>query len=79
MIVRMGMPKANAIQLLGGSVSAAAKTMRVSRTAVMNWPDTLSRRVSERVVGVVARKYLPPEILQLLDEDAQQPAAEQVQ
>jgi transposase-like protein len=73
-----GMEKAKAIQLLGGSMSAAARTLGVTYHAVLRWPDKLSPRVSQRVVGAVARKYLPPEILELLDDDVA-PAPGQVQ
>lgn len=73
------MEKTKAIQLLGGNVSAAARSLGVSWGAVNKWPDKLSRRVSERVLGVVARKYLPPEILRTLEEEAGPAAAPQVQ
>ena len=54
-----GMLKTKAIELLGGSVSAAAKALGVSYQAVDKWPDELPPRIAERVMGVYARDKLP--------------------
>lgn len=53
------MLKTKAIELLGGTVSAAAKAMGVSYQAVDKWPDELPPRIAERVMGVYARDKLP--------------------
>ena len=53
------MDKAKAIELLGGTVAAAAKAMGVSYQAVDKWPDELPPRIAERVMGVYARDKLP--------------------
>lgn len=53
------MLKTKAIELLGGSVSAAAKALGVSYQAVDKWPDELPPRIAERVMGVYARDKLP--------------------
>lgn len=53
------MKKTQAIELLGGTVSAAAKAMGVSYQAVDKWPDELPNRIAERVMGVYARDRLP--------------------
>ena len=45
------MKKQTAIELLGGSVSSAAKTLGVSYQAVLKWPDVLPQRITQRVVG----------------------------
>ncbi len=50
------MKKHLAIELLGGTVSAAAKTLGVSYAAVHKWPDELPRRISDRVEGAYARR-----------------------
>lgn len=50
------MNKQQAIQLLGGSVSEAAKQIGVSYHAVRKWPDVLSPRIADRVVAAVARQ-----------------------
>ena len=50
------MKKQLAIELLGGTVSAAAKTLGVSYAAVHKWPDELPRRISDRVEGAYARR-----------------------
>lgn len=53
------MKKIKAIELLGGTVSAAAKKLGVSYQAVDKWPDELPARIAERVMGVYARDKLP--------------------
>ena len=49
------MKKSEAIKILGGSTSAAAKAIGVSYQAVRKWPDDLSPRIADRVVAAVAR------------------------
>lgn len=58
-----GMNKAKAIELLGGSVAAAAKLIGVSYQAVDKWPDELPARISDRVMAAIARKHLPPGLI----------------
>ncbi len=53
------MDKTRAIELLGGSVAEAARRLGVSYQAVAKWPDVLSSRVADRVLGVCARSRLP--------------------
>lgn len=60
------MDKTKAIELLGGSVSAAAAKLGVSYQAVDKWPDTLPPRIADRVVAALARDHLDPEMLQQL-------------
>lgn len=43
------MTKAEAIQLLGGSISAAAASIGVTYQAVDKWPDELPQRIVDRV------------------------------
>ncbi|ATA55188.1 hypothetical protein CKY39_19700 [Variovorax boronicumulans] len=50
------MKKQLAIELLGGTMSAAAKTLGVSYAAVHKWPDSLPRRIADRVEGAYARR-----------------------
>ena len=50
------MKKKFAIDLLGGTASAAAEELGCSYQAVMKWPETLPRRIADRVVGVFARR-----------------------
>lgn len=57
------MRKTTAIALLGGTVAAAAKEVGVSASAVSQWPDELPRRIEDRVLASLARKHLPPELL----------------
>lgn len=57
------MRKDKAIELLGGTVSAAAQAIGISYQAVEKWPDELPDRISDRVVAAVARKHLPPELI----------------
>lgn len=57
------MQKAKAIDLLGGTVSAAAEAIGVTYQAVDKWPDELPPRIVDRVQAALARKHLSPEIL----------------
>jgi len=59
------MRKSKAIELLGGSVTAAADAVGVSPSAVSQWPDKLPERIADRVLAVMARKHLPPELIGL--------------
>lgn len=57
------MEKATAIKLLGGTVTAAASAIGVTPSAIAQWPDELPARLSDRVLAVLARKHLPPEMI----------------
>lgn len=48
--------KDEAIGLLGGTAAAAAELMGVTYQAVNKWPDLLPSRISDRVLGVCARR-----------------------
>lgn len=50
------MDKQKAIELLGGSVSAAASAIGVSYHAVAKWPDVLPRRIADRVEAALYRQ-----------------------
>lgn len=50
------MMKSEAIDLLGGELSAAADAMDISYQAVSKWPDVLPRRISDRVLGACTRR-----------------------
>jgi molybdenum-dependent DNA-binding transcriptional regulator ModE len=62
-MVQLRMLKTKAIELLGGSVSAAAKRIGISYQAVHKWPDVLPEAIADRVIAAVARKHLPPELI----------------
>jgi transcriptional repressor of cell division inhibition gene dicB len=51
-----GMQKTEAIDLLGGSVAAAAKEIGCSYQAVDKWPDTLPPRILDRVQAALYRR-----------------------
>lgn len=53
------MLKSKAIELLGGTVAAAADALGVSYQAVDKWPDVLPPRIEQRVLGVHAQKRYP--------------------
>ena len=57
------MLKTKAIELLGGSVSAAADAIGISYQAVHKWPDVLPDSIADRVVAAGARRHLSPEVL----------------
>lgn len=49
------MKKQQAIELLGGNVTAAAKAVGVTYQAVDKWPDILSDRIRDRVEAAAMR------------------------
>lgn len=51
-----GMQKTEAIELLGGSMTAAAEAINISFQAVSQWPDVLPPRIADRVYAALARK-----------------------
>lgn len=57
------MHKSKAIELLGGSVAAAANAIGVTYQAVDKWPEILPDRIADRVLAAQARKHLPPELI----------------
>lgn len=57
------MLKANAIELLGGTVADVAKAVGVSPQAVSQWPDDLPPRIEDRILAALARKHLPPALI----------------
>ena len=67
-MVQCSMDKAKAIELLGGTVTAAADALGVTYQAVDKWPDPLPTRIADRVVAAIARKHLPPHLLGLTTE-----------
>ena len=62
-MVQCCMLKQKAIELLGGTVTAAADAIGISYQAVDKWPEELPDRISDRVLAVLARKHLPPEMI----------------
>lgn len=65
------MRKNDGIQILGGTLRAAADAIGVSPQAVGDWPDPLPRRISDRVLAAWARKNVPdlPEIFRPGSDD----------
>lgn len=53
------MLKSKAIELLGGSVTAAAEAVGISPSAVTQWPEVLPSRIADRVLAALAKKHLP--------------------
>lgn len=53
------MLKTKAIELLGGTIPAAAEAIGISYQAVNQWPETLPDRIADRVYAALARKTLP--------------------
>lgn len=53
------MLKSKAIEMLGGTTAAAANALGVSYQAIDKWPDVLPSRISERVLGVIAKQRYP--------------------
>lgn len=69
------MNKAKAIELCGGTVSAAAKELGITSSAISQWPESgdLPEGAQNRVLAYLARKHLPPELIGR--EGAPDPAA----
>jgi DNA-binding transcriptional regulator YdaS (Cro superfamily) len=57
------MLKTDALKLLGGTATSAAKLIGISVSAVSQWPDELPSAISDRVLAALARQHLPPELL----------------
>lgn len=58
------MTKDDAIRLLGGTASSAAKAIGVSTQAIHVWPKgVLPARIRDRVQAAIARSVLPPQML----------------
>ncbi len=52
------MLKTEAIEMLGGTATAAADAIGITPQAVSDWPEVLSARISDRVYAALARKQL---------------------
>lgn len=56
------MTKKDAIRIFGGSVPRLAKALSVTRQAIYMWPDDLSQKRKDEVIGAALRTgYLTPE------------------
>ena len=51
------MLKTRAIELLGGSVSAASKAIGITYQAVDKWPETLTPALRDRVQAALYRQH----------------------
>lgn len=72
-MVQYSMLKTEAIELLGGSIAAAAEAIGVTYQAVDKWPDELPPRIADRVQAALWRKshgVAPPPVV---DEDSAAP------
>jgi hypothetical protein len=55
------MKKAHALKVVGeGSVSSTAKALRITSSAVSQWPEDLPPAIENRVLAELARRHLPP-------------------
>lgn len=59
------MDKKTAIRMLGGTVSAAARALDITPSAVSQWPEEgdVPKSAENRVLAALARKYLLPELI----------------
>lgn len=48
-------PKQQAIEMLGGSKTAAAKALGITYQAVRKWPDNLTPDIENRLIGMLVR------------------------
>jgi hypothetical protein len=65
------MKKTQAIELLGGTIRAAAEAMGVTYQAVDKWPDVLPLRIADRVLGAHTRLQLRAASEQATDTESQ--------
>jgi hypothetical protein len=70
------MLKTEAIQLLGGSVTAAAAAIGVTYQAVDKWPDVLPQRITDRVQAAMWRRVhgqaSPPKVASAVSQPARE-------
>lgn len=66
------MDKKTAIDLLGGSITEAARSLDVKYQAVKKWPDPLPPRIADRVLAHLARTKLTPKALDKLTQQAKE-------
>ena len=52
------MNKAEAIKLLGGTLTAAASEIGISPQAVNDWPEVLPPRIADRVLAALYRREM---------------------
>lgn len=59
------MNKYDAIQLLGGTVAKAAEAVHINPQAISQWPETLPRRLVDRVIAALVRtgREVPTELI----------------
>jgi len=69
------MDKSEAIRLLGGTPTSAARAIGISPQAVSGWPDPLPPAITDRVQAAIARQHLPPGVLGIVPEPASEPHA----
>lgn len=61
------MLKSKAIEVLGGgSPRRAAAQMRITASAVSQWPERLPPSMQDRVLAALARRHLPASLLEEL-------------
>lgn len=58
------MNKKEAISHFGG-VKQTAVALGVTRQAVERWPDELTQRIQDRIVGAMVRLHLSPSFIQI--------------
>lgn len=75
-MLKWGMLKSKAIELLGGTPAEAARAVGVTPQAVCQWPKVLPTRLADRVLAAVARRHLPPEVLAEFAQPASDAPAE---
>lgn len=73
------MQKSEAIELLGGTVTAAAQALGISYQAVDKWPEELPDRIAQRVLGVVALQRYGDKLLPELKKRKDAPKSKTVE
>jgi hypothetical protein len=71
------MKKAQALAFFGGTVTATAKALGITSSAVSQWPEDgdLPRSVEDRILAELARRHLPASMIDpAMPTDAPTPA-----
>lgn len=57
------MTKDEAVRLLGGSPTSAARAIGIASQAIYTWPDVLPKRVADRVLAAIVRQHLGEDVV----------------
>ncbi|MDX3878148.1 hypothetical protein EUC41_31085 [Achromobacter denitrificans] len=56
-MIQLAMEKTRAIEMLGGTIPAAAKALGISYQGVRQWPNSLPPKIADRVFAAFVRLH----------------------